>query len=345
MKRQSVFLAVMLILMLVLRQPACGVEYQMIRIGTFTASGINNCGQVVGTYWPDDMPRGLIWENGAITDIGALAGYSQIYANGINDGGNVVGHAWMSEGHIADGYLWRNGQFTLLGTLGGTQTSAYSINDQGQVVGLSNIVSEESHAFLWQSGQMSDLGMLGGSRSVATCINNAGQIVGYSETTEGDSHAFLWQNGIMTDLGTLGGDLSHASSINNARQIVGHSFTSDQYFHAFLWENDVMTDLETLSGYEHGLAVDINDLGQIVGYAQTAGINEVFLWEDGVFQDIGPGTPLEINNNGWIIGHDSGGAVLWKPIPEPGTLLLLGLSGLCRAILALYFQKERSVGK
>src|SRR2546426_2122976 len=127
-----------------------------------------------------------------------------------------------------------------LGTLGGTSSFAFGINDAGQVVGNSTTASGQVHAFLWTLGgtdgvptnpQMKDLGTLGGTSSFAGSINLAGQVAGESSLADGSMHAFLWQNGVMTDVGTLGGafnsdptGFSVANAINNVGQVVGASF-------------------------------------------------------------------------------------------------------------------------
>ena len=78
---------------------------------------------------------------------------------------------------------------------------AWSINNKGQVVGLSYVDAHNWHAFLWERGKaMKDLGTLGGSKSYAFDINNEGQVVGTSLTDTGDWHAFLWQNDHMIGL-------------------------------------------------------------------------------------------------------------------------------------------------
>lgn len=75
-----------------------------------------------------------------------------------------------------------------LGTLpGGQHSSTVDINDQGQVVGTSNmpragVIGGVEHAVRWDStAVIRDLGTLGGRGSSAVAINEAGQVVGSSD--------------------------------------------------------------------------------------------------------------------------------------------------------------------
>jgi probable HAF family extracellular repeat protein len=115
-----------------------------------------------------------------------------------------------------------------LGTLGGGfRTSAYGINDAGQVVGHSWNSDGDERAFLWDSANgMIDLGTLGGSWSWAHAINSVGQVVGYSRTAGGaigENHAFLWDSTIgMVDMFTVGVPAFRRPwGINDAGQVVG----------------------------------------------------------------------------------------------------------------------------
>lgn len=68
-----------------------------------------------------------------------------------------------------------------LGTLGGSDSRALAINDQGQVVGNSLTAVFTSHAFSWtQAGGIVDLGTLGGPHSNAVAVNESGQVAGSS---------------------------------------------------------------------------------------------------------------------------------------------------------------------
>ena len=95
--------------------------------------------------------------------------------------------------------LWGNLALTELGTLGGTNSRAFAINNADQIVGESDIAMGSKHAFRWQDGVMTDLNTLLARRDVwelgeARAINEVGQIVGQG-TINGESRAFLFTQG------------------------------------------------------------------------------------------------------------------------------------------------------
>lgn len=129
--------------------------------------------------------------------------------------------------------------------------------------------------------QVTDLGTLNGDfcagytgrNSFATALNDDLRVVGGSCAFTGFfqrvTHAFSWNGGLMTDMGTLGigVDQSVANGINNVGDIVGRNFTdiggtSDI---AVLWSAGIPTRLDTFIGGSFSSALDINNMGQIVG--------------------------------------------------------------------------------
>ena len=243
--------------------------------GYSDVAALNNAGQAVGSVKATDgTMHAVLWQNGAITDLGSLGGLSGTYATGINNAGQVVGYGSLANGSI-EAFLWQAGSgMTSLADLGGGTGNAAAINDAGQIVGTSYTAAGAQQAVLWQNGKITDLGDLGGGASEALAINARGQVVGDALTATGTTHAFIWQNGAMTDLGTLGGAASEALAINSEGEVVGYSFTAAGQQHAFIWTpSKGMVDLNSWLGGNQTetlvSATGINDLGQIVGLEQA----------------------------------------------------------------------------
>jgi probable HAF family extracellular repeat protein len=164
-------------------------------------------------------------------------------------------------------------ELTDLGTLGGTKSEGFGINDAGQVVGRSTIAGDAAtHAFLYDGGTLTDLGTLGGAWSSANAINAGGQIVGDSTLGDGSLHATLWNGRTPSDLGTNGAARSSATAINTAGQIVGYVFDGATLANsqATLWDGASIVSLpEPADGSAPSKADAITDAGQIVGVANS----------------------------------------------------------------------------
>ncbi len=212
-------------------------------------------------------------------------------------------------------------KITDLGTLGGTSSRAYGINNTGDIVGRSRGPDKpdgsngDRNAFLYTNGQMLNLGNFGGSNTIASASNSSRQVVGYSRPNPDSSeyNAFLHEKGELKNLGTLGtGKFSYAYGINEGGQIVGHSHTNGTGTNseAFIYENGVMKGLGTLGGKSAG-AFDINDNGVIVGTSTTADTADTqgFVYRDGSMVSLGSldetgySEARAINNNGQIVGN------------------------------------------
>jgi probable HAF family extracellular repeat protein len=198
----------------------------------------------------------VVWEEGVIHELPTYGGDPDGIAQEINDNGEVVGGSGICATFNTNflynlvpvhALLWENGKAINLGNLGG-QTGqaggniAYGVNNQGQVVGNSDLPGDTTfHAFLWTKNTgMQDLGTLSGDvASVSISINDAGSVVGASLDVDFNPRAFLWEDGVMTDLNALvAGDsplyLLTGCSINSRGQITGLGMTSTGEIHTYL---------------------------------------------------------------------------------------------------------------
>jgi probable HAF family extracellular repeat protein len=180
-----------------------------------------------------------------------------------------------------------------LGALAGDNASvAFGINRQGDVVGWSS-GGTGHRAFVYTdgAGMVALAGLPDRPRTLARRINDAGDIVGTADAGGTDGgHAVRWRGGVIQDIGTLGaGTFSEGWGINNDGDVVGRSSTqggSAIGVHAFLYSDrtglvDLTPDSDT------GIAMGINDAGQVTGYKTAVGGYHAFRWTNGGFLDLG----------------------------------------------------------
>lgn len=245
-----------------------------------------------------------------VVDLGLLPGIPTTEAVALNAKRQVVG---LADAPVR-AFFWDRGQFTDMGTLGGTLALARGINQRGEAVGTSTLAGDQvARAFVWRAGQSGDLGTLpGGVHSFGYAMNDRGQVVGTADDGSGHLHMFLWQRRTgMVDLGTLslGGDPDSTlpEAINNRVQIVGVALNAEGFPRGFLWDRGAMIDLGTLGGSDSA-ASDINDAGVIVGDASTADDLHSYAvrWTQGQIEYLGTlgewSQARAINNRGQVVG-------------------------------------------
>ena len=255
------------------------------------------------------------WQNGTLTDLGALPGANWSSPNWISGNGLIVGASetgqndpllGLPNGHAV---LWQDGQITDLGTLqGGYQSFAWGVNNKGQVVGFSTNGTPDPYSYLY------------------------GQILGIPTGTQ--TRAFLWdQHNGMQDLGTLGGPDAWASLVNEKGQVTGISLTSftpnsDNGATCaanvppqdpFVWEKSTgMVDIGSFGG-TCGAPQAMNNRGQVVGGSYLAGnaVVRAFEWDKGGHPRLKDLGTLGGDNSVALWVDDSGDVVGYADVPNP----------------------------
>jgi probable HAF family extracellular repeat protein len=259
------------------------------------AYAINDEGEVTG----ESSAYAFIYRNGQMQQIGPFGSQGL----GLNNADQVTGYFNLPE-FCCHTFLYSDGQFQDLGTLGGDFSRASGINNAGQVTGTSQTQQGTLHAFLYTDGQMFDVNdlidpTLGLMMSTGLAVSDNGDVAGFG-LVNGTGHPLLYSKGRMTDLGTLPGDTGgQAIALNNRGQVTGYSYNPPGCCQrAFLYADGQMVDLTgAIDPALHAhleLGVGINDSGQILA-------------------------------NGYYASDPaSRRAFLLTPVPEPGTFVLLG---------------------
>ena len=136
-----------LIVVLAAASAAPGQTYQISDLGTFSGGavsqgqGINSFGRVAGyARFSNFNAHGFLWtKHTGLKDLGAIPPASNFsVGQAINIFGEVAGYSDYDELLDEHAVLWSRGQLYDLGTLpGGTISTAYGINDLGDIAGFS----------------------------------------------------------------------------------------------------------------------------------------------------------------------------------------------------------------
>ncbi|WP_055751714.1 HAF repeat-containing protein [Frankia alni] len=242
-------------------------------------------------------------------DLGALPGITHNGATSINNRGDVVGSGYSSP-YDSHGFRWSRGVLTALPD---TARAPLLINDAGQIAGVLPGRFTSSGFVIRPDGAVVDPGF------TPVDQNERGQVVG-TGPAGGGTHAMSWRDGRTVDLGAPAGYTSQAIAVSDNGWILGELQRKDHPDDQFArWLRGRWVPLPG----PHGRAVDINDRGDVVGWATTpAGITHATLWQRDRAIDLGPedaalSQALAVNNGGQIVGStfdpdtDAGHVLLW----------------------------------
>lgn len=126
------------------------------------AVAINERGVIAGNSYTSAGNRAVLWQDGAVMDLGMVAGASSSYAYALNDRNQVVGIVNIENSSHA--MRWSNGVMKLLPRLSQDEgaSAASGINNWGAIVGVTEMFLPEFHmtATLWFGNHVVELDSL-----------------------------------------------------------------------------------------------------------------------------------------------------------------------------------------
>jgi len=235
------------------------------------AYGINNKGQVVGSYHnpTDDLDHGFLYEAGIYTTIDP-PNSDATYAYSINSLGQIAGtyddtSTGYTKGFVYDGTSFSSYQYP------SANTPFAAVNSSGQAVGFA-VSLEESFSYNINTSQstLSNWATIPGCPSYSSSstdaqdINDSGLIVGNCP-----SGGFVYNGSSFTIVNDPGG-ASSITGISNSGLLVGEYFASDtDPGHGFFYNSGIFTDFE-IPNASYTYPADVNDSGIVVGWYTDA---------------------------------------------------------------------------
>ncbi|MBN8596436.1 MAG: hypothetical protein J0L78_02055 [Planctomycetes bacterium] len=308
-------------------------------IGTSTARGINNAGQVIGTAPTSTMVRGFRWEpsTGVRSLLSAIPGQTNpaavmVSPIGIANNGVVVGEASIYSGddYIAEhATRWSDPATAFnIGQSGTNRSMAISINALGDIAGYQNVPPGFSRPKVWlAAGGVINIPILP-SELLATAqrITDDGRVLVYvNQSASPYFKAFVRQpDGTRVDIPFIAGtDRFTPSDMNNSGQVIGYAMQGS-LTKPILWDEAGGTRMLPLGTMTEGAALGINDAGAIVGWVQGPGFPflTACVWYTPTSNPVLLSQRLTPASSAWgIVGGDS-----VSDINESGWILVTGLT-------------------
>jgi len=243
-----------------------GFQYTTLQVpgATYTvAYGVNNNGDIVGSFVLNGVQSGFLYSGGAFQTI-ACPGVGYTIAQGINDNGVIVGWCGPFGAHRkAYGFICQDGNYSYVTYPNALITALLGINNQGEIVGTHNRGS-----FLYNNGTFT---RIGGNKVSLSGINNAGIVAGTActSTCQGVIYAKekkKWQ--LQETVNYPGAASTALNGINDNGDLAGDwGPTQCGASEGFAYFKDTNTfvgfDIQNSADME---AQGINNSGEIVGF-------------------------------------------------------------------------------
>lgn len=183
--------------------------------------GINNSGQIVGSYSLAVWGNGFAWTGAQYVDIGYPGATAGTIAYGLNNVGQIVGSYADNGGQHGFLYYVPSATWGSFDLPGATATLAIGINDFGTITFEWVNASFVYSGAILKGGNYTILNVPGMAQSKARGINLRGQIVMNCQDSAGVWHGFLYTGGRFVEFNATGAANTYSFGINKSAQVVG----------------------------------------------------------------------------------------------------------------------------
>ncbi|UZN04245.1 hypothetical protein [Cellulomonas sp. S1-8] len=239
------------------------------------ASGrdLNNLGVVAAGVSVDGEQRAMTWDDGRVRDLGAVGPGTDV--SKVNDAGVVIGSAYLPD-RSSRAYVWRDGALSLLPVPDGVTSTAFLVNERGDVVGSVDGLSPDHGRFpqnvVWERGEtLRDLATPGLS---VVALNERGVMAGYRNralTEDAPHHPVVVDHRGVTDLRTPRGGPGAATALNDLGVVVGSEVRGTDRSQAVAWVLGFPIELGGPTGRplpRWSSVADVTNRGRAVGAAE-----------------------------------------------------------------------------
>jgi Cadherin-like domain/RTX calcium-binding nonapeptide repeat (4 copies) len=181
--------------------------------------GVNDAGEIVGTYRVGRLAHGFADIDGVFTTIDP-AGSTSSTGVGISDSGEIVGNYTTLGSTSSHGFAYVNGTFTTIDPAGSVSTSIKGITNSGEIFGDYN-AGGKNHGFVDINGTITTIDVAGSTGTSVIAVNNNGEIVGAYSDSSFKTHGFVDIDGVITTIDVPGASFASITGINDSGVIVG----------------------------------------------------------------------------------------------------------------------------
>ena len=259
---------------------AAGYTYQPLWVEgavSTSATGINEQGQVVGSYQlergPDLLIRPFTWQAGAYTTYpaGEPAAWS---FDDVNDAGRLVSNLGHRD-FTTEAWFGNAARHTLLAVPGAVGTQAYALNDRDVVVGAYEhdpdplgILTTSAFAWNARTGYRVFDAPGAAGLTVAWGVNRAGAVVGVYADADAIYHGFVRApDGRLRTVDFPGSPYTQLMGINTRGDVVGfYQDPTDLILKGFVLRGDRFERVGPADAVNGSYPYRITDDGRIVGW-------------------------------------------------------------------------------